>query len=375
MHKKTLSFTLALWHIPNVGTRIITKLHEHFPNLEDVFSLKEMDLKNLQLPDGVVAGILHPNWRAVESDIVWQDSSSEHHILTFSDENYPRLLREISAKPAVLFVRGDEGILQLPQLAMVGSRSPSSHGFEIAHDFASELSASGLAITSGLALGIDTASHNGALDAKGKTVAVLGTGIDKIYPQRNLKLAEKIIASGGALVSEFGLGISAEARNFPRRNRIISGLSVGTLVVEAAQQSGSLITARYALDQGREVFAIPGSIHNPLARGCHVLLRQGAKLVERVDDILEEIGSLCATLKSSSSSPYKEESSKSVPENNLDSDEAKLLECVSYEVTTFDILVERCNLSASKVASLVTSLELKGLIQAVFGGYIREKNV
>lgn len=365
---------LALWHIPNVGARIITKLHEHFPNLEDIFSLREVDLKNLQLSEGVIAGILHPDWQAVEKDIAWQNSSSEHHILTLLDENYPRLLREISAKPAVLFVRGDASILQLPQLAMVGSRSPSPHGLEIAHAFASELSASGLVITSGLALGIDTASHNGALDAKGKTVAVLGTGIDTIYPQRNLKLAEKIISNGGALVSEFGLGISAEARNFPRRNRIISGLSVGTLVVEAAQQSGSLITARYALDQGREVFAIPGSIHNPLARGCHVLLRQGAKLVETVEDILEEIGPLCATLKSPGSSPYTAKNKEDVMENNLDLEEKKLLECIGHEVTAFDILVERCKLSASETASIVTSLELKGLIQNVFGGYVRAKN-
>ncbi len=209
-------------------------------------------------------------------------------LLPLSDPLYPPLLRQIPDPPIALFVRGDATLLSEPQLAMVGSRNPSVEGRRNAEEFAEYLAKCGLVITSGMALGIDAASHKGALKG-GKTVAVWGTGLDKAYPPRNRELAEEIIAKG-VVVSEFPPGTPPLPTHFPRRNRIISGLAVGTLVVEAAKQSGSLITARLASEQGREVFAIPGSIHNPMARGCHRLLRDGAKLVESAGDILEETG-------------------------------------------------------------------------------------
>jgi DNA processing protein len=230
----------------------------------------------------------------IHHDLRWLEGE-HHHFVPWHSDLYPRLLHELADPPVALWVRGNPDLLSLPQLAMVGSRNPTPHGRETAHRFAAHLSRCGLVITSGLALGIDTASHEGALQADGSTIAVCGTGLDVAYPRGNSTLAE-LIASQGALVSEFPLGTPPMKAHFPRRNRIICGLALGTLVVEAALQSGSLITARLAAEQGREVFAIPGSIHNPLTRGCHRLIRQGAKLVESADDIFEELGSLAGTL-------------------------------------------------------------------------------
>jgi DNA processing protein len=210
-----------------------------------------------------------------------------------NDGRYPPLLREIPQAPPVLFVHGDPDCLRVPQLAMVGTRNPTPSGRETARQFAAHLAGAGMIITSGLALGIDAAAHQGALAGGGRTIAVMGTSLDRVYPAKHRDLA-RAIAERGALVSELPTGTPALAENFPRRNRLISGLALGVLVVEAALQSGSLITARLALDQGREVFAIPGSIHNPLAKGCHALIRQGAKLVETANDIVEELGALAA---------------------------------------------------------------------------------
>ncbi len=216
------------------------------------------------------------------------------HLITLHDARYPTLLREIDDAPPMLFIQGDPTILNLPQIAIVGSRNPSASGRQTATDFAHFLASAGLAITSGLADGIDGAAHQGALETKNSTLAVTGTGLDRVYPAKHRELAHRI-AEQGALISELPPGTPPIPANFPRRNRIISGLSLGTLVVEAAQKSGSLITARLATEQGREVFAIPGSIHNPLARGCHALIRQGAKLVETAGDILEELAPLLGT--------------------------------------------------------------------------------
>ena len=201
--------------------------------------------------------------------------------MTLHDARYPELLKQIADPPSILFVQGDVSLLAKWQIALVGSRNPSASGRDTAYEFSRYLAQDGITINSGLAMGIDAASHQGALAAGGKTIAVIGTGLDRVYPAKHRELAHEI-ASTGAIVSEFALGTSPRAENFPRRNRIISGLSLGTVVVEAAVKSGSLITARMAMEQGREVFAIPGSIHNPLARGCHQLIRQGAKLVENI---------------------------------------------------------------------------------------------
>ncbi|MGH8401460.1 MAG: DNA-processing protein DprA, partial [Gammaproteobacteria bacterium] len=236
------------------------------------------------------AALKHPDWASVDQDQRWLETA-DANILPFTDAAFPALLRGIPAAPMLLFLRGDISLLDTPQLAMVGSRNPSTDGRRNAEGFAAYLAGCGLTITSGMALGIDAASHRGALKANGTTIAVWGTGLDKPYPPRHRELAEEIAAKG-LLVSEFPPGTLPIPTNFPRRNRIISGLAIGTLVVEAATASGSLITARLAAEQGREVFAIPGSIHNPMARGCHQLIRQGAKLVESAGDILEELAPL-----------------------------------------------------------------------------------
>ncbi|MEO5574291.1 MAG: DNA-processing protein DprA, partial [Gammaproteobacteria bacterium] len=264
------------------------------------------------------------------------------------------------------FVVGNAAVLSTPQLAIVGSRNPTPAGSETAHDFARHLCASGLTITSGLASGIDAASHRGALDGGGLTIAVAGTGLDRVYPARHHDLAHQI-AGHGALVSEFVLGTPPLSDHFPRRNRIISGLSLGTLVVEAAQRSGSLITARMAADQGREVFAIPGSIHNPLARGCHFLIRQGAKLVETANDIMEELGPLARSLKAVS--PQSALRNDCITANvQLSVETEKLVACLGFESTTIDRLVERSGLTAEAVSSILLMLELQGCVTSTIGG-------
>ena len=234
-------------------------------------------------------GITHwkPDWRGVEKDLTWAEKP-ECHLLTLLDPLYPDPLQEISAAPPVLYVKGNPAVLSRVQLAMVGSRHPTDYGKQVAFTFADALAQSGLVITSGLALGIDAASHEGALHHQGASIAVLGSGLDNIYPSQHRSLAERL-AERGAVISEFPLGLFPKAEHFPRRNRLISGLSKGVFVVESALNSGSLITASYALEQGREIFALPGSIHSPLSKGCHLLIRQGAKCVDTLDHILEDL--------------------------------------------------------------------------------------
>ena len=266
----------------------------------------------------------------------------------------------------MLFVRGDPAWLARPQLAMVGSRNPSAGGRRLAEDFAVSLSRAGLIVTSGLALGIDAASHLGALRGGGGTLAVAGTGPDRIYPARHRDLAQAIVERG-AMVSEFAPGTPALPGNFPRRNRIISGLSLGVLVVEAACQSGSLITARLAAEQGREVFALPGSVHNPLARGCHHLIRQGAKLVEDIPDILEELGPLAAVSPCRSASGDTE----GKPDGTLPADQQQLLTTLGFEPVSIDELVTRSGLTADRVSSMLMSMELQGCVTSSGGRYCR----
>ena len=227
-----------------------------------------------------------PDWAGAEADMRWLEGP-RNALLTIADPAYPARLRELPNPPSALFLHGDPELLALPQLAVVGSRSPSTGGRRTAQAFAADLAAAGLAIGSGLASGIDAAAHEGALSVDGLTLAVTGTGLDRVYPARHRELAHRV-AMNGLLVSEFPTGTPPLPANFPRRNRILAGLALGTLVVEAATQSGSLITARLAAENGREVFAIPGSIHNPLSRGCHQLIRQGAKLVETAEHKLED---------------------------------------------------------------------------------------
>jgi len=288
--------------------------------------------------------------------------NDRHCAIGADSEDYPALLRDLDDRPASLYVDGDRDALHLPAIAIVGSRNPTSGGASNAYEFAKHLVRSGFTIVSGLALGIDTAAHRGALDAGGRTVAVLGHGMDTIYPPANRELAAAI-STRGALVSEFPLGTPPRRANFPARNRIISGLSIGTLVVEAARRSGSLITARLAGEQGREVFAIPGSIHNPLAKGCHQLIRQGAKLVESVDDILSELRPLTIRLMQNQT----DESTHALHPPR-DSEYRALLDALGYDPVSADILAERCGLTIGQVSSMLLILELEGEVESLPGG-------
>jgi DNA processing protein len=317
----------------------------------------------LGLKSDTIHAIKNPDWSTVNCDLIWLQQE-QNNLLTFNDPAYPPQLKEISDPPPVLFIRGDTGLLSYPQIAIVGSRNPSSLGVETAFSFAKSLSQYGFVITSGLALGIDAASHQGALSGPGHTIAVAGTGPDRLYPARNKELADKIVNSG-AVVSEFPPGTPARADHFPRRNRIISGLCQGLLVVEAAKESGSLITARLALEQNREVFAIPGSIHNPLARGCNALIREGAKLVESCQDILEEL------------SQYNQQDNKYSPteaQSTLDLEQQTLLNLIMFSPTSIDTLVENSGETVEVISSMLLILELQGYIEANPGGcYTRLK--
>ncbi|MEE8482340.1 MAG: DNA-processing protein DprA, partial [Acidiferrobacterales bacterium] len=276
----TLRCWLRLSRAPGIGSQKLIALLDTFSTPENILGATHTQLSKVLGDNETDLFAISDEVDAERhaQDIDWL-AEEDSHLVSVADEAYPDLLREIPDPPALLYIKGDPVALSLPQLAIVGSRNPTPVGLENANAFAGALASTGLVVTSGLALGIDTAAHRGALDGGGNTIAIAGTGVDRIYPARNHTVAHEI-AKHGALVSEFPLATPPLRENFPRRNRILSGLSLGTLVVEAALRSGSLITARLAAEQGREVFAIPGSIHSPQSRGCHQLIRQGAKLVE-----------------------------------------------------------------------------------------------
>jgi DNA processing protein len=323
-----------------------------------------------------------PDQALIDADLAWL-AGPDHALLTFDRaDDFPDLLNEIASAPAALFVVGDASTLWQPQIAIVGSRNASQAGIAIARDFARTLSLAGFAITSGLAEGIDGAAHTAALDAAGRTLAVLGTGPDLVYPPRHHNLAARI-ASQGALVSEFAPGTPGHPRNFPRRNRIIAGLSLGTLVVEASLRSGSLITARDAAEAGREVFAIPGSIHNPLARGCHQLIRNGAKLIETAEEVIAELVPLVQGLGASlrerlladaagDASPASVRRRTSVADRARDPDYAKLFAALGHDTLGIDQLALRSGLEIATLSSMLLMLELEGeVVAASGGGYAR----
>ncbi len=359
--KPELLYWLAATHLPDIGPATFSKWLAAFGSINTLFTATKSDLANAGITEAQTHLLQNPDWHTAEKNLAWCEKNN-CRIITIADNSYPPLLKEISAAPILLYVRGDTSLLNNPQLAIVGTRNPTPSGRELAHHFAYSLATTGLHITSGLALGIDAASHRGALSANGKTLAVFGTGLNQIYPTSHRELAEEI-AANGLLVSEFSPSEPAKAVNFPRRNRIISGLSLGVLVVEAAIRSGSLITARYANEQGREVFAIPGSIHNPLARGCHHLIRQGAKLVETAEDILEELGALYAL-----SAPIKT-IAKTKKHVTLAPALRALLTHIGHEITALDTIIVRSGLTASEVSSMLLSLELQDLIKTTHGGY------
>jgi DNA processing protein len=286
-----------------------------------------------------------------------------HHLVRLGEDAYPDLLAQIPDPPPDLYINGDPELLHLPALAIVGSRNPTTAGGRNAFEFARHLGGAGFCIVSGLAQGIDAAAHRGALAAGAPTIAFLGHGIDRVYPAVNRELAHEIAASG-ALVSEFALGMHPHKSLFPQRNRLISGISFGTLVVEAARRSGSLITARLAAEQGREVFALPGSIHNPLSRGCHKLIRQGAKLVETADDIVAELAPLAGHVLQNAVKSTASES----PPTAVDHEYEKLLGFLGHDPMTSDDLVVQSGLTIDQVSSMLLLLELDGKIEKLSGG-------
>ena len=362
---------LRLQHSLHIGVSTARKLLASFGDLETALKASNATLAACGIAKPALEGLAEqPDERAMDADLLWA-SQPGNHIIPFISERYPSRLRSINDAPLLLYVRGDPDVLQTPQLAMVGSRNPTKSGASTAGQFAKHIAASGITITSGLALGIDAASHEGALSANGLTIAVAATGMDRIYPSRHRELAERVVEEG-AIVSEFPVGTTARSAYFPRRNRIISGLSIGTLVVEAAVRSGSLTTARHAVEQGREVFAIPGSIHNPMARGCHQLIKQGAKLIELAEEILEELApQLVESRQFMLKIPPQKDNQK--PHQNpivetLDDSYQTLLACIDYEPQAIDILIENSGFQAAEVSSMLLMLELNGQVIRTDGG-------
>lgn len=363
---------LILARVPGLHAGTLEPLLERFGSIEGLLSAGRDALLAGGLRETDVESIVNPDPRLLDLDSTWL-KASDHHLIWLGSAHYPPLLAAIPDAPVALFVHGQPEALRTPQLAIVGSRNPTRAGVENAAAFARAAVEHGLAVTSGLALGIDAASHRGALASDGATVAVCGTGPDSVYPSQHRALADEI-AVKGAVVTEFPCATAPVKQNFPRRNRIISGLALGTLVVEAALKSGSLITARLAAAQGREVFALPGSIHNPLARGCHSLLKQGAKLVETVDDIFPELWPLAAVGapdRTSAESPEASDSSR-ISAGPLDKDRKILLDALGFEPAGVDALVRRTGFKAGEVASMLLILELDGRIESFPGGlYVR----
>lgn len=345
---------------PVLGARRAHQLIQHFGDIEAVFTASATALQAIGLSRHAVAGILNPDWEAVEAAEVWADFPGRR-ILTYADPEYPPLLRQISDPPLILYCEGDIHVLARQTLAIVGSRSPTPAGAETAFAFAAQLARMGFVICSGLALGIDAAAHRGCLAADAGTIAVVGTGLDRVYPPRHADLAAQI-RTQGLLISEFPLGTPPLGRHFPLRNRIISGLSRGVLVVEAGIQSGSLITAHQATEQGREVFAIPGSIHSPNSKGCHSLLREGAKLVDNANDILEELAGILPPATGVALTDEAEPSAEPGEEYQA------LLAAVDMTPTSVEHIVERSGLTPDVVCSMLLLLEMQNYVHMTANG-------
>jgi DNA processing protein len=357
---------LALAHAPGLHAGQLREWLAHGRSPCELPQQSAATLGALGLGRGTIAALTRPDHAAIEADLAWLAGSTQRTLVCWGTADFPPLLAQIPDPPLVLYVEGDVDALSLPQLAIVGSRNPTPPGRDTAQQFARHLAQAGFTITSGLALGIDAAAHRGALAAGGRTVAVVGRGLDAVYPPENGALAGEIVARAGACVTDLPVGTPPLRQNFPRRNRILSGLATGTLVVEAALQSGSLITARLAAEQGREVFAIPGSIHNPMVRGCHRLLREGARLVESVDDIFAEIGVIFGEIKRNAQEKYP--NPPVLPPLPLDNEYEILLDALGFEAAGMDTLVARTGLKAGAIASMLLILELEGRVQQHPGG-------
>ena len=421
---------IKLWRISGVGSKKFQLLLSHFGSPQAVFLANATQITQAGVSQKIANAISDEkqNDESTTPDLTWLTASENHHILTLECEEYPERLKQINDAPALLYVHGNLSILQDPQLGVVGSRNPTQSGQNNAYEFSKYLAQTGMCINSGLALGVDGAAHQGAIDGNGPTIAVIATGIDRVYPAKHRALAHQIVKNG-AIISEFPVGTHPDSRHFPRRNRIISAMSYGVLVVEAALKSGSLITARLAMEQNREVFAIPGSIHNPLAKGCHQLIRQGAKLVETAEDILEEMSSLIdlndhqvkqtkthavnapqpsssktrdfqletpqsetpqsetSQLESTQSNlnandhitnntqgPSSNDSEQKTAMNELDPEQSALLNAMGFDPISIDQIVLATDLDAASVAAMLLILELQNYVTSNGGGtYTRIK--
>lgn len=345
---------LALSLIPGLGNTSLRKLLQAFGEPERIFATDYNSLK-LHVKEAVARAISNGIDLASTAPTTEWLKDPNNHVITFSDADYPESLLQITDPPPLFYLKGQRALLNRASLAVVGSRNATPQGLKNAEAFAQTLSNSGYCIISGLALGIDAAAHQGGLNGASGSLAVVGTGLDIVYPARNRALAHQL-AANGAILSEYPLGTPAIAGNFPKRNRLISGLTQGCLVVEAALQSGSLITAKLAAEQGKEVFAIPGSIHSPLSKGCHSLIKQGAKLVESAQDILEELGQL----------PLKEP----IHPNTLqtETDDHPLMKSLGFESADIDTLANRSGLTTDRVCAMLLELELEGRVASLPGG-------
>lgn len=382
-----LRYWLALYTIPRCGLTTVLTLLKTFSTPKEILLASREKLMNAGASVSLINYLHHPDWKSVDLCLRWLEKP-QRYILHWEDTRYPALLREISHPPFILFVTGELSVLQQQQLAIVGARYPSPTGLEIAYQFANELSERGFTITSGLARGIDGAAHQGTLTANGATIAVLGSGLDNIYPKCHQFLAQTILDKGGVLLSEFFPCSLPKAAHFPRRNRVISGLSLGVIVIEASLRSGSLITAGYALEQGREVFAVPGSIRNSLSQGCHALLKEGATLIENCEDVVRGLSFLSnpignrtivnnvlfdkTTSKLASTVRQGDEFIGHLDIATLDSQDIKLVECLGFETTSVDALIARTGLRVDKLLARLLTLELQGYISVVPGGYVRK---
>ncbi len=361
MQKDLLPDFLHLFHAFGNHRDALLRLLRHCGgNPSQARDCDPRELRAIGFGARAVARIASSTAQAVETDLDWA-ARPGNHLICYDDDAYPGLLRQIADFPLLLYARGDPRLLGSPQIAIVGSRRCTPGGARTAFEFAGELAAAGLTVTSGLALGIDAEAHRGALQAGGKTLAVIATGADIDYPATNRRLAEHI-RDAGLIVSEFPPGSPARRAHFPRRNRVISGLSLATLVVEAARRSGSLITAGHAADQGREVFAVPGSIHNPQTRGCHDLIRDGAALVESAGEIARDLEALAGRV----FSPPPATAARGA--RRLDPAHRRLLDAIGYDPVHCDVIAARSGLTIDQLSSMLLVLELNELIQPAPGG-------
>ncbi|OYY75122.1 MAG: DNA protecting protein DprA [Gammaproteobacteria bacterium 28-57-27] len=356
---------LALIHAPGLGSRRFLRLWELLPDAQGILAAPASLWREAGLNAESIAALRQPDQARIDNTLAWL-AEAQRALVAYDDVRYPDTLRVMTDPPLALFVMGNTELLHHPSLAIVGTRHPTPGGAQNARAFARDLAGRGVCIASGLAQGIDAEAHQGALEAQGYTLAVVGTGIDRVYPAQHRELAHAIVNQAGLIVSELPLGTPPQPSHFPRRNRIMAALSLGTLVVEAAPQSGSLITARLASELGREVFAIPGSIHNPMARGCHQLIRQGAKLVESSADILEELAAQLQTHRVRADIAPVESLSPALP--NLPEDHARLLDAMGFDPVSVDTLVERSGLTAAEVSSILLITQLQGHISPLAGG-------